>query len=88
MKNFLISIAALGVISWHGFALAGDAAAMADTCMDCHEIDDFKGKDAAELAEGYKQGIASNKMMAKATADLSAEDVQAILAYLAKEANK
>jgi cytochrome c553 len=88
MKKFLISIAALGLISWHGFVLADDAAAMSETCMDCHELDEFKGKDAAELAEGYKKGIANNKMMAKATADFSAEDIQAIVAYLATEANK
>jgi len=88
MKKLLISIATIGLVAWNGLALAGDAAAMTETCMDCHEMSEFKGKDAAELEKEYHEGIAENKMMAKATADLSADDVKAILAYIATEANK
>ena len=88
MKKFLIPIAAMGLVAWHGFAWAGDAAEMSEGCMDCHELAEFKGKDAAALAEGYKTGVADNKMMAKATADLSPEDVQAIIDHIAVEANK
>lgn len=88
MKKFLISIVTFGLVAWHGFALAGDAAAMSETCMDCHEMSEFKGKDAAELEKEFHEGIAENKMMAKATSDLSPDDVKAILEYIATEANK
>ncbi len=88
MKKFLIAIAALGLTAWQGFAWAGDAAEMSEACMDCHELDEFKGKDATALAEGFKTANAENKMMAKATADMSAEDIQAVIDYIASEANK
>jgi len=88
MKKLLIAMAVFGMVAWQGLAWAGDAAATAETCMDCHEMDEFKGKDAAELASEYKEGVANNKMMAKATADLSPEDVQAVIDYIAAEANK
>jgi cytochrome c553 len=88
MKRLLISIATLGLVAWNGLALAGDAAEMAETCIDCHEMSEFKGKDFAELEKEYHEGIAQNKMMAKATSDLSPDDVKAILEYIATEANK
>lgn len=88
MNRLLIAIATLGLIAWNSLALAGDAAEMSETCIDCHEMSEFKGKDAAELEKEYHEGVANNKMMAKATADLSPDDLKAILDYIATEANK
>jgi len=88
MKKILIPIAALGLAAFQGVAWADDAAAKAEVCIDCHEVEEFKGMDAEQLAAASKEANANNKMMAKATADVSAEDLQAIIAYLAAEANK
>lgn len=88
MKKILIMLGALVLGGWQSAVLAGDAAAMAEGCIDCHDMEEFKGMDAAALAEGIKTGAADNKMMAKNTADLSPEDIQAIAEYLAAEANK
>jgi len=88
MKKFLIPIAALGLVAWQGFAWAGDAAEMSGVCMDCHELDEFKGKDAAAMTEAFHTANAENKMMAKATADMSPEDIKAVIDYIAAEANK
>ncbi len=81
-------IAALGMMVWSAGALAGDAAENAEVCIDCHELEEFKGMDAAALAAGVETGNANSKMMAKAVADLSPEDLQAIVDHLAAEANK
>jgi nitrate/TMAO reductase-like tetraheme cytochrome c subunit len=88
MKTTLIGIAVLGMMGWHAGALAGDVAGQAEVCIDCHELEEFKGMDAAALAAGVETGNANSKMMAKALADVSPEDLQAIVDHLAAEANK
>jgi nitrate/TMAO reductase-like tetraheme cytochrome c subunit len=88
MKSTAIGIAVLGIMGWHAGALAGDAAAKAEVCIDCHELEEFKGMDAAALAAGIETGNANSKMMAKALADVSPEDLQAVVDHLAAEANK
>jgi len=87
MKKFLLSMAALGLVAAQGIAWGGDAET-ADVCIDCHELEEFKGMDAAALAAGVEKGNADNKMMAKALADVSPEDLQAVLDHIAAEANK
>ena len=74
MKNFIISFTAVGLFAWHGLILA-DAGATAEGCIDCHEVDEFEGMDAAALEAAAKEANANNKM-------------QAVSAYLAAEANK
>lgn len=88
MKKLLIMAAGLVLVATQGVSWAGDAAEKAEICIDCHEIDEFKGQDAAALTEAYNTANTENKKMAKATADLSPEDVQAIIDYIAAEANK
>jgi cytochrome c553 len=88
MKSTMIGIAVLAMMGWHAAALAGDAAGKAEVCIDCHELEEFKGMDAAALAAGVETGNADSKMMAKALADVSPEDLQAIVDHLAAEANK
>jgi mono/diheme cytochrome c family protein len=88
MKRILISIAALGLLGLQGIAVAGDPAEMSETCIECHEIDEFEGMSAEEIAAATTEANANSKQMAKATADLSAEDLQAIIDYIAAEANK
>lgn len=88
MRRILIAIVVLGLAAWQGAAWAGDAAAKAEACTDCHEASDFEGMDAAAIVSGSKEASANNKMMAKATADVSDEDLQAIAAYLAADATK
>jgi mono/diheme cytochrome c family protein len=61
---------------------------MSETCIECHEIDEFEGMSAEEIATATTEANANSKQMAKATADLSAEDLQAIIDYIAAEANK
>jgi len=87
MNKTFIALAALGLLTWQGLAW-GDAAATAEACIDCHDLEEFQGMDAAALAAGVATGNADNKMMAKATKDMSAEDLQAAVDYLAAEANK
>lgn len=87
MKKSMIYVAALGLFGWHSLLLA-DAAATAEGCIDCHEVEEFEGMDAAALLAASKEANTSNKMMAKATKDLSEEDWQAVSEYLAAEANK
>jgi hypothetical protein len=69
-------------------AWAADVAEMVEGCKDCHEVDEFKGMDAAKIIAASTEANAKNKKMAKATADISAEDLKAISEQLATEANK
>jgi len=87
MKRIYFALAAFGLFACQGVAWA-DAAANAETCIECHDLEEFQGMDAAALAAGVKTGNDDNKMMAKATKDLSPEDLQAVIDYLAAEANK
>ena len=67
--------------------MAGDAAALSEGCLECHEFAaDFEGVDAAEMEELLTAQLDNAKH--KATAGMSAEDVKAIAAYIAAEANK
>ena len=88
MKRMLIGVATVALMAMQGIALAGDVAEKAEVCIDCHELEEFKGMDAAALAAGVETGNANNKMMAKSLADVSPEDLQAIIDHLAAEANK
>lgn len=88
MKKFLIAIAALGMVFFHATTWAGDAAAKAEVCIDCHDADEFEGMSADEIAAATQEANANSEKMAKATADVSAEDLKEIIDYLAAEANK
>jgi cytochrome c553 len=87
MKKTIISLAVLGLFAWQS-QVSADVAETAEGCIDCHEVDEFEGMDAAALEAAAKQANAENKMMAKATKDLSDEDWKAVSAYFAAEANK
>jgi hypothetical protein len=87
MKRIFISLTAFGLIACQGVAWA-DAAANAETCIECHDLEEFQGMDAAALAAGVEKGNADNKMMAKSIKDMSPEDLQGVVDYLAAEANK
>ena len=82
MKKTMISLATLGLIAFQGLAWA-DVAANAEACMDCHEASDFEGMDAAALLAAAKEANAHEKMMAKATKELSEEDWKAVAEHLA-----
>jgi cytochrome c553 len=88
MKRIPVAAAAAALLAMSGTAWAGDPAEMAETCIDCHDVEEFAGMDAATIVAKSAEGNAESKMMAKATADLSAEDLQTIADYLAAEANK
>jgi cytochrome c553 len=88
MKKLLISIAALGLVAWQGMAWAGDAAEMAEVCLDCHEFSEFEGMDAAALMTATKEANAAEKEMADAVSDLSDEDLKAVVDYVAAQAGK
>jgi cytochrome c553 len=88
MKRICVSIATLGLFVLQGAAWAGDPAEMAEACIDCHDMEEFEGMDAATIVAKSADGNANSKMMAKATADLSADDLQKIAEYLAAEAAK
>lgn len=87
MKKTLLSLCVIGLSSFSGTALAGDAAALAEGCLDCHEFAaDFEGVDATEM-KGLIEGTLENAKH-KATAGLSAEDIQALADYIASQANE
>ena len=88
MNRLLIPIAALGLVVVQGTAWAGDAAEKAEACFDCHEMDEFAGRNGAEILAAAKEANASNDMMAEAAAGLSDADLEAIANYLAAEAGK
>ena len=88
MKKILISMTAIGLAAFHGVAWAGDPAELAETCIDCHDVEEFEGMDAAELMAATKEANANSEKMAKASAELSEADLKAVVEYLAAEANK
>jgi cytochrome c553 len=87
MNKIVICSAALAVVAWQGPAWA-DTAANVQECMDCHELSEFQGMDAAALAAGIKKSNAEDEMMREATAGLSAADLQAVIDYIAAQTNK
>ena len=88
MKNLLIVLAALTLAAFSGVSLAGDAAAKAEVCMDCHDVEEFADMTADEVAAATAEANANSEKMAKATADVSADDLKEIIDYLVAEANK
>lgn len=88
MKKILIAIAAFGMVICHATSWAGDAAAKAEVCMDCHDVEEFADMTADEVAAATAEANANSEKMAKATADVSADDLKAIIDYLVAEANK
>lgn len=88
MKTILLSIATLAMCVGFGTAWGGDAAEMSEICIDCHDVEEFEGMDAGTIVSKTAEANADNKKMAKATADISAEDLQKIAEYLAAEAAK
>lgn len=88
MRNLLTVFAALMLAAFSGVSWAGDAAAMAETCIDCHDVEEFADMTADEVAAATKEANANSKKMAEATADISADDLKAIIDYLVAEANK
>lgn len=88
MKNLLVVVAAIMLLAFQGISWAGDAEAKAEVCLECHDAEEFEGMDGAAIIAASKEASANNKMMAEATAEVSAEDLQAIADYLASEANQ
>jgi cytochrome c553 len=88
MKNLLVAVAAIMLAAFQGISWAGDAEAKAEVCIECHDVEEFEGMDGAAIMAASKEATANNQMMAKATAEVSAEDLQEIADYLAAEANK
>ena len=87
MKKMIVPIATLILFGIQAPVLAGSPAEMAETCIDCHDVEEFEGMDAATIVSKSAEGNANSKMMAKATADISAADLQTIAEYLAESAN-
>ena len=54
-------------------------AASADTCLNCHEADEIKGKSAEEVAAALADAANKNHRRVK---DLTAEEISAVLAEL------
>jgi hypothetical protein len=88
VKKILIAVSVLGLVAWQGMASAGDAAGNAEVCLDCHEFSEFNGMDAAQLSTAIEEANKNDKDMASAVSELSAEDLQAVIDYVAAEANK
>lgn len=87
MKKTLLTISAFGLFALAGTAFAADGAALAESCLDCHEFAyDFEGVDAAGMHELLT--AASENAKHKATQGLSAEDIKALADYIAAEAAK
>ncbi|UCC15302.1 MAG: hypothetical protein JSW21_05025 [Gammaproteobacteria bacterium] len=87
MKHLLLVITAFGLVAFQGICWAGDAAEKAEACIECHDVEEFEGMSADEVAAATEEANANSKKMAKATADISPEDLKAIIDYLVAEAN-
>jgi hypothetical protein len=85
MKKAIISFAVFGLVTWQGLAWA-DGAEDAEVCMSCHELAQFQGMDAAELAAG--EASSDDEMMQQIVAGLSPEQLQAAIEYIAAQANQ
>lgn len=83
MKRTLTFVAALGLVAWQGIAWAGDAEEMTGACLDCHELSEFAGMSADELATAAKEASANDEMMAETMSTFSDEELQAIYEYIA-----
>ena len=87
LKKTLLTIATFGLVGIQALAWAGDPAEKAEVCIDCHDVEEFEGMSVDEIVTLTAEANANSEKMAKATADLSADDLKAISAYLAAQAN-
>ena len=90
MKKFTYLAVSLALLSWCGFAVAGDAAAgkaeFDAHCAECHYADDFAGESESDIA-GMLSDVRSGEFEhesdeAKALSDA---DVANIAAYWASQ---
>jgi cytochrome c553 len=84
MKKFVLVAATIAGVAFGSSALADAAAGKAkfeETCADCHEAADFKGKSAAELTQAMKD-ISSGKMKHKGKVKLSDAEIASVVAHL------
>ena len=65
LKKALVTIATFGLVGIQALAWAGDAAEMAEVCIDCHDVEEFEGMSADEIAAGTTEANANNQKMAK-----------------------
>jgi mono/diheme cytochrome c family protein len=90
MKKFSYLAISLALVSWCGFAVAGDAAAGKATfeaqCAECHFADDFAGDsagDIAKLIDEVRSGAIEHE--ADAPKKMSAADAANIAAFWASQ---
>jgi mono/diheme cytochrome c family protein len=79
-----IALATAGLAGYSGASLADAAAGKATfekACAECHEVGDFKGEDAKELAGKIDQ-IAAGKLKHKKPIKLSAAEAADVAAYM------
>lgn len=84
MKKFVLVAATLAGFAVGSTALADAAAGKAkfeETCADCHEPADFKGKSAAELSQAMKD-ISSGKTKHKGKVKLTDAEIASLVAHL------
>ena len=90
MKKFSYLAISLALVSWCGFAVAGDVAAGKATfeaqCAECHFADDFAGDSADEIA-GYMAEVQSGAIEHESDAPkkMTAADAANITAFWASQ---
>jgi mono/diheme cytochrome c family protein len=84
-KLLTVSIAAAGIASYGGAALADAAAGKAmfeDACAECHETADFEGEAAADLTATIKK-ISAGQMKHKKAIKLTDQQAADVAAFMA-----
>ena len=90
MKKFTYLAVSLALLSWCGFAVAGDAAAGKATfdekCSECHYADDFAGESASDIA-GFMSEVRSGAVEHETDEPQTISDADAanIVAYWASQ---
>ena len=90
MKKFTYLAVSLALLSWCGFAVAGDAAAgkatFEENCSECHYADDFAGESESDIA-GFLSGVQSGEVEHQSDAPKSISDADAanIVAFWASQ---
>jgi cytochrome c553 len=90
MKKFTYLAVSLALLSWCGFAAAGDAAAGKATfdekCSECHYADDFAGESADDIA-GFLAGVQSGEVEHESVVvtEISDADAANIVAFWASQ---
>lgn len=90
MKKFTYLAVSLVLLSWCGFAVAGDAAAGKAAfdahCSECHYADDFAGESASDIA-GFLADIRSGATEHESDEPTTISDADAanIVAYWASQ---